>query len=195
MAPDPPTSARVELGVESTDREIVEAAIARDERAWRLLVDRYSRLVYSIPRRRGLAPEACEDIFQNVFAIIAKELRGLRDIGSLPKWIITTATRETWRVGRKIKADSGATVTIESSDPPAAPAADEVARLERQHEVHRALTALGGRCEQLLRAIFLDRSKPSYESIADRLGIPMGSIGPTRARCLAKLAELVRDPG
>src|SRR5262245_28844512 len=99
--------ARASADVETSDAELVRLALERDERAWRVLVDRFSRLVYSIPRRSGLPADACDDVFQNVFAIIHKELKSLRDVVSLPKWIITTTTRETWRVGRKLRAGQG----------------------------------------------------------------------------------------
>jgi RNA polymerase sigma factor (sigma-70 family) len=200
-APVPPPGAGPSMdapGVESSDPDLIARALANEERAWRVLVDRYSRLVYSIPKRASLPDDACDDVYQEVFTIIHRSLGTLRDVQSLPKWIITTTTRETWRFGRKLKAARGrlGDAPAESPDlldssPAPAPTEPEISRLERQQLIHEGLQKLGGKCEQLLRAIFLDRDSPSYDTISARVGIPVGSIGPTRARCLAKLAALL----
>jgi DNA-directed RNA polymerase specialized sigma24 family protein len=77
----------------------------------------------------------------------------------------------------------------------AAPSEDQMLAWERQDLVRKGLTKLGGKCEKLLRAIFLDCGDPSYETIAERLGMKVGSIGPTRARCLNKLERILEEIG
>ena len=178
-----------------TDAELVTRSVAGDERAWRELVDRYKRLVFSIPRRYRFPDDQCDDVFQNVFANLLRHLAQLRDVESLPKWMITTTHRECWRLSRTTQAARGVGKTSPDSSlvDPAAPPDQLAESWERQHAVDQALRTLGGRCEQLLRAIFLDPSRPSYNEISARLGMPLGSIGPVRARCLAKLSELLPD--
>ena len=192
--PNPPKPAHPAPG-ELTDSELVDRSIAGDQRSWRELVDRYKRLVYSIPRRYRLPDDQCDDVFQSVFASLLRHLAKVRDAESLPKWMITTTHRECWRVTRTNKGSRGigeTNLTPTTIDPSAPPDA-QAETWERQHLVDQALRQLGGRCEKLLRAIFLDPSKPSYTSISARLGMPLGSIGPVRARCLAKLLELLPD--
>ncbi len=75
------------------------------------------------------------------------------------------------------------------------PAAEMVQRLERQHVVRQSLRRLGGRCEQLLTALFLTPGQPRYETIAAELGMKVGSIGPTRARCFEKLEKILVEMG
>lgn len=194
MAGNPPKQPRPSAA-QLTDAELVARSLAGEERAWRELVDRYKRLVYSIPRRYRLPDDQCDDVFQNVFANLLRHLAQVRDVESLPKWMITTTHRECWRLSRTTQSMRG--VGEGSPDgglvDPATPPDQLAEAWERQHAVDQALRTLGGRCEQLLRAIFLDPSRPSYNEISARLGMPLGSIGPVRARCLAKLGELLPD--
>jgi len=192
--PKPPHTPREATG-DISDSQLVARSLGGDDRAWRELVDRYKRLVYSIPRRYRLPDDQCDDVFQNVFASLLRHLSKVRDAESLPKWMITTTCRECWRQVRENKAAQGRTEPgwpVDASDPSDPPEARAEA-WERQFLVDQALRSLGGRCERLLRAIFLDPSKPSYTAISERLGMPVGSIGPVRARCLAKLLELLPD--
>ena len=78
---------------------------------------------------------------------------------------------------------------------PQSPSDEDIERWEEQHLVHRALGRLGGRCELLLRALFTEGNAPGYEEIARRLGMKVGSIGPTRARCFRKLEQILLDLG
>lgn len=173
-----------------TDVELIQACLGGDEVAWKTLIDRYGRLVYSIPRRYGLSPTDADDVFQNVFALVFRQLGSLRDRDRLAPWLITISYRETQRLLKKtspaVELDE---TTPDGMDPPI----DLMQAWERQHSVRRALEELGSPCRDLLTALFLDSSEASYEQVASRLGIPQGSIGPMRARCFRKLeAILVR---
>lgn len=161
-----------------------------NEQAWNELVDRYKRLVYSIPRGYRLADDVCDDVFQTTFLLLLKELPRVRDPSALTKWLMTTAHRECWRAARKARA--GVPAGLQSTEP-TEPPEDALLRWERQHRLHAALESMGGRCEALLRAMFLDPARPSYTEIADRLGLALGSIGPVRARCLEKLVKLLDE--
>lgn len=171
--------------------ELVANAAAGDDRAWRQLVHRFKRLVFSIPRSYRLSDEACEDVFQTVFTTLVRELPRISDPLALPKWLITTTHRVCWRVSRSDRAAQAAEhqfpvyETLASSD---------IERWEARAAVDQGLSALGGRCEKLLRLLYLSPTPPPYELVAEQTGMPVGSIGPTRARCLGKLAELVNPP-
>ena len=177
---------------ESGDAALVRACLDGDEDAWAELVDRYGRLVYSIPRRVGLSAADADDVFQNVFTALYRRLAGLRDQTRLSSWLITITYRECWRIGRLARP------TVEIDDAivdTCAPPAEEVARWQREQQVREALGRIDGRCRALLTALFLDPAAPSYETIGARLNMPVGSIGPTRARCFKKLEAVLREMG
>jgi RNA polymerase sigma factor (sigma-70 family) len=154
--------------------------------------------VYAVPKRLGLPSDACDDVFQNVFAIVLRELPGLRDPETLPKWLMTVAHHESYRWIRKAKAarriseggggDGGDLPQIAPE-----PLDRDLIRLEQRQILVEAIEELGERCRGLLTALFLDRSEPDYREISRRLNIPVGAIGPTRNRCLQKLLALVED--
>lgn len=175
-----------------TDRDLVQLCIAGNQRAWAEFVTRFARLVYAIPHRHGLGDDQCDDVFQEVFAIVVNQLAELRDVSSLPKWLITLAQRVTWRHVR----EQTRSANIEQGLPRHEQAPDEeVMQLERQHVVRTALRRLGGRCEELLTALYLGNERPDYAQISQRLNMPVGGIGPTRARCLQKLLAILREMG
>ena len=171
---------------------LVHACLNGDERAWHELVERYGRLVYSIPHRMGLSAADADDVFQNVFLLLYRNLGSLRDQGRVSSWLITAAYRESWRTARL----TGRYVNKEiESASEAAPPEAEVTRLEREQQVRQALRRLDERCRDLLTALFLDPGEPSYGEIATRLQMPLGSVGPTRARCFRKLEAALLNLG
>lgn len=186
-APDAP-----EPAAHRSDPALVAACLAGDERAWQEVIDRYGRLVLSIPRRMGMAPADAEDVFQNVFAILFRSLPSLQDQTRLSAWLITTTRRESWRVSNRVKPTDELDETLAAvSDEPVA----DVARLEREQAVREAMARLDPRCRRLLTALFLDPEPSGYTEIAAELGMAMGSIGPTRARCFRKLEPILRELG
>jgi RNA polymerase sigma factor (sigma-70 family) len=179
-----------------SDGEIVRLCASGDERAWETLVRRYRRLVYAVPNRAGLPSDEVEEVFHGTFARLAERIGSIRDPERVRPWIVTTAKRMTIdcmraRVDRREVAAPDETLALASD--PAELAPDSLERLERQHAVRRALLGLDDRCRRLLTALFYGASEgaPSYEGIGRELGMPIGSIGPTRARCLQKLREEV----
>ncbi|UCD75505.1 MAG: sigma-70 family RNA polymerase sigma factor [Phycisphaerales bacterium] len=174
------------------DYELICACRSGDEEAWRELVSRYGRLVFSIPRRYGLSPQASEDVFQEVFAILVRQLPTIRNPTGLPKWLITTTHRVSCRISKQGRTES--THVADTVDPHGPPP-EEISRWERQQLVRECLRRLGGRCEELLTALYMGRGQVGYEEISRSLDMPIGSIGPTRARCLQKLLEIMEDYG
>jgi RNA polymerase sigma factor (sigma-70 family) len=188
----PTRTAERPTAVHRSDPRLVEAALRGEQRAWDAIVDRYGRLVYSIARRYGLGDADADDVFQNVFLILHRRLETLADRERLSSWLITTTHRECWRVGR---AGDLADEVNERIENVGEPEPEDRERWERQLQVRTALDRLGGRCAQLLIALFTEEGTDRYARIADKLGMKVGSIGPTRARCFAKLEGILREMG
>jgi RNA polymerase sigma factor (sigma-70 family) len=174
------------------DPQLIEACRNGDEQAWDELIDRYGRLVYSIPRRYGLSEPDADDVHQAVFVSLYRNLDQLRDRSRLSSWLITTTHRECWRIGKRsgIPADLDDRIADVG-----APSPEQAASWEQQHLVRVGLERLGGPCAVLLRALFLAGDRPDYQTIATQLDMKIGSIGPTRARCFKKLESILVDLG
>lgn len=166
---------------------LLERCRGGDQAAWGVLVREYGGLVFAVARRCGLAEDACEDVAQITFASLASHLGSLREPAALPGWLATTARREAIRRSKADGPRQGSLITIEPASDDRPPSIED---LEDHQRLRSALERLGDRCRKLLRALYFEASTPDYRGIADRLGMPVGSIGPTRQRCLAKLAEL-----
>src|ERR1044071_4993326 len=87
--------------MQPTDRELLNACRVGDESAWEVLVDRYQRLIYAIPRRAGLNEDQASEVFQEVFATLLQKLDDITDPDRLHAWLVTTARRKTWRLMTK----------------------------------------------------------------------------------------------
>lgn len=176
-----------------SDESLLIACRQGDEHAWESLVERYQRLVFSIPRSAGLSSEAAADVFQAVFATLIEQLERIEQPERLRAWLVTTARRETWRVCRKERVVDHTDLDdqlIFLSDDQLLP--DEVLlRLESQHEVRAAVNLLDQRCRTLIMLLFYRVDPAPYDEIAAILQTTEGSIGPTRARCLQKLRRLL----
>ncbi len=175
-----------------SDTELVKACLTGSQRAWDELIERYARLIYSVPRRCGLNEADAEDVFQAVSIQLFRKLNTLRDGQRLCGWLLTTAHRESWRVCKKRRRDQDAEHTALDLAPPSE---EQVATWERQQMVREALRQLGGRDEQLMIALMNTPGRPDYSAIARAIGMPVGSIGPTRARCFRKLERILAQMG
>jgi len=182
---------------ESDDAALVLKCKKGDQGAWDVLVDRYQRLVYSIPRRAGLTSEQCDDVFQDVFLVLFQKLDEIEQPDKLRSWIVTTAKFKTWGIVRarrdEIEIDASAedgSRAFELEDKK--PLADEVIiELENQHLIRSAIAKLDERCQKIISMIYLRQSAASYEEVADAVGTGSTSISPMRSRCLEKLKKLL----
>ncbi len=166
-----------------------------------MLVARYQRLVYAIVTRMGLDEHTAADVFQTVFERLTQHLATLREPDRLQAWIVTTAKREGLAARRQGQRHVSMT-RDDDSDPDATDQwdfADETPRAEEQleelqqlHRLRLGLDRLDDRCRDLLLLVFrADDEHLGYDEIGQRLGLPVGSIGPTRSRCLGKLRKLL----
>jgi RNA polymerase sigma factor (sigma-70 family) len=174
---------------------LVSAARAGDDDALGQIVTELSPLLWQVARSAGLGSGDAEDVLQTVWMRLISHLDGIRTSAALTAWLVITTRREAWRVraaGRKqLPADQDWLAAL----PDTGPGSEEQAIADDQRRaLWAAIALLPQRCQELLRIVaFVPR--PDYGVVAAELGIPRGSVGPTRGRCLAKLrASLAGDP-
>lgn len=177
------------------DRQLIAACRDGTAGAWDALVARYERLVYTVPLRYGLTQAEADDVFQSVWLALLRHLPTLKQPDRVSAWLVTTARRESW--DRRRGSEHERTYAVDPGDMPedrwleVAEPEEIVSRHERHRHVRVALQQLQERCRRLLHFLYNDPDEPSYADVAARLDIPVGSIGPTRARCLKKLRRLL----
>ena len=168
---------------------LVAAAEQGDEGAWGEIVDRYTPLVVAVVRRFRLSPTELQDVAQTVWLRLVEHLGDLREPRALPKWLITTAEREALRAAtassrlrpRDPQDEVWAAQLVVEDDQDA-----DLVRSERHTALLEGFAALSTRQRELLALLSEDPPVP-YAEISRRTGIPVGAIGPTRARALARL--------
>jgi RNA polymerase sigma factor (sigma-70 family) len=174
------------------DDPTVVALVARaargDPGAWDEIVERYAPLVWSICARFQLSSHDREDVSQSVWLLLVEQLGKLREPAALPGWIATTTQRECLRVvmaARKSeRRGTGLDDALQFVDHTIID--EEILMAERNAALRAACAELPTRCQQLLAMLTSD-PPCSYAQISEKLQIPMGSIGPQRARCLERL--------
>ena len=182
------------------DNALLSAYRAGDLRAWDLLVERYEGLVFSVPRRMGLSPGDTEDIAQIVFIALLNHLGELRDETRLAGWLVTTARRESWLTVRRNRgraaplAEPEMLEAIPTTEEAALPHAAALA-LEEQHLVRTGLARLPDPCRTMLTLLYVADPPHPYTAVAEQLSLPLGSVGPQRARCLEKLKKILTQTG
>ncbi len=176
----------------------VQAAAAGDAQAWERLVDRYAGLVWSVCRAHRLNAEDAADVSQLTWLRLLENLGRIRDPQRLAGWLATTCRRECLAFLRRSR--------------PATPVADEhldrllggsaaadlsILAADQNATLWQAFLQLSEWCQRVLRALVLDAEDgpPSYRLVAAELQVPVGSLGPTRARCLSQLRKLLDNGG
>ena len=178
-------------GVRGADRELILACKAGRVGAWDGLVAKYERLVFSIPRSYGLSREDAADVSQATFIALIHGLDSLTEESNVKAWLATVARRHTWRLMERGRRE-GTGREEDLADSPWLLGDERISeRWETIDWLDAGLSEVGEPCQKLLRALYLDASEPSYAEISERLGMPVGSIGPTRARCLRRLKAIL----
>jgi RNA polymerase sigma factor (sigma-70 family) len=180
---------------------LVIRARTGDERAWDALVERYAPLIWSLCRRYRLDAAEADDVGRSVWLQLADHLGKISDPAALPGWLTTTTRRECKRVLITAQAPQAARPTLDAQsvlDDQAKTFEQALLVAERHAALREAFTHLPPCCQQLIALLIEDPPVP-YAEISARLGIPVGSIGPNRRRCLDKLrhrpaiAALIND--
>jgi RNA polymerase sigma factor (sigma-70 family) len=189
-----PTSLPAKLGCAAMGGDLatlVSAAADGDRDAWDAIVTQYSGLVWTVARSFRLSAADAADVSQATWLRLVEHLNEVRDPDALGAWLATTTRREALALLRKRREVpmSGA----ETPDPPDDGDAPWQRLLsdERDGELWRAFHRLPQRCQALLRLLVIEPTD-SYAAAAAALDVPVGSLGPTRARCLATLREHLR---
>jgi RNA polymerase sigma factor (sigma-70 family) len=170
---------------------LVGAARQGSEDALGEIVTELSPLLWQVARAAGLNTSDAEDVLQTVWLRLLAHLDGIHTSSALTGWLVTTTRREAWRVSAAARRQVPADTEVLSALPDRGPGSEEQVIIDDQRRVlWQAIGRLSPRCQELLRIVaFVPR--PDYAVVAAELGMPTGSIGPTRGRCLAKLRALL----
>jgi RNA polymerase sigma factor (sigma-70 family) len=173
--------------------DLLSAARAGSEDALGQIVNELSPLLWQVARSAGLGQGDAEDVLQTVWMRLITHLDGIHDAGALTGWLVTTTKREAWRVRAAGRKQLPVDQDVFADLPDKGPGSEEQVILEDQRrELWAAIGMLSRRCQELLR-IMAFAPRPDYATVAAALGMRVGSIGPTRGRCLAKLRALLAD--
>jgi RNA polymerase sigma factor (sigma-70 family) len=182
----------------SSDQDLILRCRQGSAGAWHQMLNKYERLVYSIPLRYGLSRDDAADVAQITFTILIQSLDNLAEDSRLGPWLVTVARRHTWRLLERNRRESASehlevadvaesAVLLGKSD------ADSIEHWELSQWLDMALSKLGDRCRKLLLALYFQPERSSYAEVAADLNMPIGSIGPSRARCLKSLRQTLGE--
>jgi len=179
------------------DRRLVMGCLHGDQSAWAALIEKYQRLIYSIPIKYGGSAEDAADIFQAVCLELFAELSRLRNTDNLRPWLMTVTAHEALRWKRK--RQKRLQKEVEGLDqealgdvalPPVLARETELEQLVRE-----AVARLSARCRELIRMLFFEQPPRPYAQVAETLGLARGSIGFIRSRCLKRLQGHLEELG
>lgn len=182
-----------------TEQALLAACRQGDAESWETLVRKYERLVLSIPLRLGLTRNEAEDIFQITFTYLLQNLDAIQDSARLVGWLATVARRQTWLFIHRARRETPTLDEMEDEHLSADAAMlgksdiDRIDRWEMTMWLDQGLASLDKRCRDLLTALYFETDRPVYADIAAKFGMPVGSVGPTRARCLDRLKQFMGD--
>ena len=177
------------------DEWLVRECLEGSQQAWEWLIDKYKRLVYSIPFKYHATPEDASDIFQAVCIELFNSLGKLRNVQSLRAWLITVTIHQSlyWKKkrGNNLELDAMTPEAIEEM----AVAPEVIEAILQEEAMREAISQLPERCAKLVRLLFLEQPPLPYNEVARKLGLATGSIGFIRGRCLEKLKKVLMELG
>lgn len=176
------------------DGQLLEYVRRGDQAAWAELVHRHAGRLWAVARSQGLDRETASDVVQFTWLSLVDSAAAIREPDSLRAWLVSVAKHEAIRLSKKLNRESP---TLDAAP---CETADELveapeARLEKADDVNAvqaALARLGRQCRTLLQLLFADADL-SYAEISEVTGMPIGSIGPRRGRCLVQLRRLLES--
>ena len=176
---------------------LLRAASEGDQEAWNAITDRFTSLLWSVARSYRLGSDDAEDVVQNTWLRLLENLTRIDNPEALPGWLATTARREALGILRR----RGRTVLtrdedlgVDLADPASTELDSALLQDERDVELWASFAKLPERCQQLLR-VLMAVDRPVYAEVSAAFDMPIGSIGPTRMRCLERLRKLVAESG
>jgi RNA polymerase sigma factor (sigma-70 family) len=181
----------------SEDERLVQGCIQRDQQAWEQLIDKYKRLIYSIPLKYGASPADAADVFQSVCIEMMHGLAQVKNVQSLRSWLITVTIRQSYRWKNKQSNH----VELDAMEPEVADGiastapCETLAQLEEEQIVREVVAKLPPRHRELVQLLFFQQPPLPYAEVARRMGLATGSIGFIRGRCLEKLRKALVEYG
>ena len=169
-----------------------------NEDAWAALIDKYKKLIYSIPFKYGASPDAAADIFQSVCVELFAELSRVRKTAALRGWLITVTTHQSfhWKRRHLKRMDREQTnLDVDEIDASRAVPPDVTEEIEREQMLREATLRLSPRCQEMIRLLFYAEPPLPYREVARRLGLATGSVGFIRGRCLDRLKKTLHAMG
>jgi RNA polymerase sigma factor (sigma-70 family) len=174
----------------SATATLLARAAQGDQGAWNELVDEHSRLLWSVARSFRLDAADANDVVQTTWLRLLEHLDRIEDPSRLIGWLVTTARREAMRVLRRSGRERPVMEDTVLDRPDEGPPVDSaLLQDERNRALWEAFARLNEKCRQLLRVAVTHPQ--AYDEISEALGMPIGSIGPTRRRCLTQLRGLL----
>ena len=172
--------------------QLVRRAAAGESWAWERLVDQYSRLVWAITRDFKLAESDAADVAQVTWLRLLENIHKIENPDRVGSWLAATARNECLRclANRKRVVLAEDEDVLQSGAAPEPEVDEGLLLAERSEMVREAMGRLPWRWRRMLELLMAD-PPASYAEISDQLGLPVGSIGPTRSRCLARLRALL----
>lgn len=172
-----------------THGELLRLAAAGERAAWDALVERFGQMVWSVARGFRLDDATAKDVTQTVWMRLIENIDSIKDPERLPGWLATTCRRESLRVTRARERDTPTDFAYDIEDP--APSLEDVLIGDEENRlVVAAFRSLDEACRELLRLMTIEPAL-SYEEMSEITGRPIGSLGPTRARCVDKLKAAI----
>jgi len=184
----------VEIG---EDEWLVQGCIRGDQQAWEELIDKYKRLIFSIPIKYGASPADAADVFQAVCIEVLNSLPQLKNVQSLRSWLITVTIRQAYRWKKKQTYH----VELDAMEPDVAeglasvPPVETLEQVEQEQIVREVVAKLAPRHRELVQLLFFEQPPLPYSEVARRMGLATGSIGFIRGRCLDKLRKALVEFG
>jgi RNA polymerase sigma factor (sigma-70 family) len=179
----------------SEDQELVDRCLGGDQEAWEILIDKYKKLIYSIPFRYGASPEDAADVFQAVCMEMFNSLAQLKNVELLRSWLITVTVRKAYRWKKKRPNH----VELDAMQPDVSEglvtAPETILQIQQEQIVREVVKKLPPRYAELVRLLFFEQPPLPYAEVAKRMGLAVGSISFLRCRCLEKLRKVLVESG
>lgn len=176
-----------------TDELLVLGCLAGDDEAWRVLLERYGKLIFTVAYSFNFPTTIVEEVYQDVCLQAIRKMYTLQDRSKLQAWLVTIAKRLCMQRKRKMKQVVLGSEYLEEIFAENTVLEETVIRHETQSLLEEALSKLGDRCRYIIEALFLADPKIPYDEVAEVLGIAEGSVGPIRQRCLIRLRDLILE--
>jgi RNA polymerase sigma factor (sigma-70 family) len=176
--------------------DLVRAAIAGDAPAWNAIVERFAGVVWAIARRHRLSAADAADVSQTTWLRLVEHLERIEKPDRIGAWLATTARHESLRVlrlaGRQVPSPREDFIDLTRDDEREVDA--DLLIADRDHDLTQLVMSLPPRCQELLQ-VLMSHDSPNYVEIGGQVGMPTGSIGPTRQRCLERIRRLAASRG